>query len=227
MPRDLIKHLLGTSARSRRGTSGSPPRPDFRVEGLEHRTVPAANFAPIGGRAGAALQPITFTLSATDADPTDALTFSAANLPAGATLDPTTGAFGWTPALLQTGTFAVAFAVSDGKATDSETVTFTISGTNVAPAITSDAGGATAAVSVAENTTAVTTVTAADPNPGAALTYTIAGGADAGLFTIDPATGVLTFTSPSSAGTYLVTAQVTDDGTGALTSSQDLTVVVA
>ena len=39
---------------------------------------------------------------------------------------------------------------------------------------------------IAENTTAVTTVTATDPDAGQTLSYSISGGADAGKFTIDP-----------------------------------------
>ena len=55
---------------------------------------------------------------------------------------------------------------------------------NVAPVITSNGGGATAAVNVAENTTAVTTVTATDADlPAQTLTYSISGGADAAKFT--------------------------------------------
>ena len=50
---------------------------------------------------------------------------------------------------------------------------------NHAPVITSNGGGGTAAVNVAENTTAVTTVIASDADPLDSLTYTIAGGADA------------------------------------------------
>jgi hypothetical protein len=64
---------------------------------------------------------------------------------------------------------------------------------NDAPVITSDGGGELATVSVAENTTAVTTVTAADVDAGDTLTYSIVGGDDAGLFTIDASTGALSF----------------------------------
>ncbi len=69
-----------------------------------------------------------------------------------------------------------------------------------APVITSDGGGVTAAVTVLENTTAVTTVIAtdADVSPGA-RTYTITGGADAALFTIDPVSGVLRFAAAPDA----------------------------
>ena len=66
-----------------------------------------------------------------------------------------------------------------------------------APLITSDGGGDTAQVSVDENTSLVTTVTAQDEyslNDGVeALSYSIIGGADEALFTINPATGELTF----------------------------------
>ncbi len=65
--------------------------------------------------------------------------------------------------------------------------------TNTAPTITSNGGGDTAAVVVDENTTAVTTVTASDPDAGDTLVYSIAGGADAALFTINSGTGALSF----------------------------------
>src|SRR5262249_54725204 len=58
--------------------------------------------------------------------------------------------------------------------------------------ITSNGGGATASVSVAENTSAVTTVTAFElGNP--AMTYSIEGGVDAAQFQIDGTTGALSF----------------------------------
>jgi len=50
-------------------------------------------------------------------------------------------------------------------------------------------------INVAENTTFVVDANASDPN-GDPLTFSIAGGADAALFTIDPATGVLSFIAP-------------------------------
>ncbi|MFO7593655.1 MAG: cadherin domain-containing protein, partial [Pseudomonadota bacterium] len=49
-------------------------------------------------------------------------------------------------------------------------------------------------VTIPENQTAVMTVSASDPE-GAALTYSLTGSVDDGLFTIDAATGVLTFST--------------------------------
>ena len=90
---------------------------------------------------------------------------------------------------------------------------------NVAPEITSNGGDATAAVSIAENSAAVTTVTAADADIGQTLTYTINGGADAARFAINAGTGVLSFINAPSFETatdadgdnvYNVTVQVSD-----------------
>ncbi|MDA9492080.1 FG-GAP-like repeat-containing protein [Bradyrhizobium sp. CCBAU 11361] len=94
---------------------------------------------------------------------------------------------------------------------------------NQNPAITSDGGGDTAAVSIAENTTAVTKVTATDPDAGQTLRYSIADGADGTLFTINETTGALAFTNapdyenPTDAGAnnvYDVTVQVSDGNGG-------------
>jgi endoglucanase len=60
------------------------------------------------------------------------------------------------------------------------------------------ARGDTAAVSIPENTSAVTTVTATDPDAGQTLSYSISGGADAAKFIIGPSTGALSFvTAPN------------------------------
>ena len=69
------------------------------------------------------------------------------------------------------------------SATDA--IDVTVTAVNDAPVITSNGGGASTSVNVAENTTAVTTVTATDVDTGATLTYSIAGGADAAHFTIN------------------------------------------
>ena len=80
----------------------------------------------------------------------------------------------------------------------SRALAVTVTNANEAPVITSNGGGATASVNVAENSTAVTTVSADDPDAGATQTYSIVGGADAAKFEIDDTTGVLTFvTAPN------------------------------
>ncbi len=103
---------------------------------------------------------------------------------------------------------------------------------NTAPVITSDGGGATAAIAVDENTTAVTDVDATDADLDD-LTFGITGGDDAALFAIDPDTGVLTFVTapdfeaPQDAGmnnSYVVVVTVTDDAGDS--DAQTITVTV-
>ena len=53
-------------------------------------------------------QPLTFRLLGSDPDQGTTLTYSAIGLPEGATLDPHTGAFSWTPGPSQTGDYVVA-----------------------------------------------------------------------------------------------------------------------
>jgi protocadherin Fat 4 len=130
---------------------------------------------------------------------------------------------------------AFSFSVDDGTGTTS-TGTFTVTVTPVNdndPTITSDGAGATASISIAENTTAVTTVTATDSDlPTQTLTYSIAGGDDAGLFTIGSSSGVLSFaagrdfeapTDANADGVYIVSVQVSD---GTRTDTQTITVTI-
>jgi hypothetical protein len=129
--------------------------------------------------------------------------------------------------------YDVVVRVSDGLGgTDDQAIAVTITNLNEAPVINSNGGGASAAISVTENGTAVTTVVATDPDAGASATYSISGGADAARFTINAATGALTFVAPpnfeapTDAGgnnVYDVQVQVTD---GTLTDTQDLAVTV-
>ena len=104
---------------------------------------------------------------------------------------------------------------------------------NFAPVITSNGGGANAAVNVAENGTAVTIVTSTDADAVSSKTFSQNGGADAALFQIDPTTGALSFKAapnfeaPADAGAnnvYDVVVRVTDNG--GLTDDQAIAVTV-
>ena len=79
--------------------------------------------------------------------------------------------------------------------TYSEVMTISVTPVNDnAPVITSNGGGATASINVAEGATAVTTITATDADlPAQTLTYSIVGGADSSLFSISSTTGALSF----------------------------------
>lgn len=100
-----------------------------------------------------------------------------------------------------------------------------------APEITSNGGGDTATVKVEENTTLVTTVSTTHPDPSS-LSYTISGGSDNHLFSMNAVSGELTFiTAPDfempqdsdKDNVYEVEVTVTD---GDLSDAQALTIEV-
>ncbi len=130
--------------------------------------------------------------------------------------------------------YEVIVAASDGSLSDTQTINVIVWNVNDPPVITSNGGGSTAAINVAENSTAVTTVTATDEDFGPqVLTYTISGGADAVRFSINSSTGVLQFvTAPNfeipvdadGNNVYEVIVKVMDSG-GA-SDTQALSVIV-
>lgn len=136
-----------------------------------------------------------------------------------------------------TGSYTLVVRATDGGgAFTNQTITVTIGDVNDSnPVISSNGGGATAAVSIAENTTAVTTLTATDADSAPTQTYSIIGGADSALFAINAGTGVLTFATardfetPADQGdtagnnTYVVQVQVSD---GTNTDTQTITVTI-
>ena len=185
------------------------------------------------------------TVTATDADlPAQTLTYSIAGGADAAffAIDGNTGALTFlappdyeAPADANSdNVYEVTVQVSDGALTDTQAISVTVQPLNDNnPVITSDGGGATASVNINENDTAVTTVTATDADlPAQTLTYSIAGGADAALFTIDNSTGFLAFVSGRDRenhtdadlnGIYEVTVQVSD---GTSTNTQAVSVSV-
>jgi transcription elongation GreA/GreB family factor len=216
-------------------------------EGSGGTTGTAPTITSNGGGATAAVSvaentTAVTTVTATDPDAGTTLTYSIVGGADAAkfNINPATGVLSFVSAPdFETPTDAngdnvydVTVQVSDGTHTDSQAIAVTVTNVNEPPVITSNGGGATAAVSVAENGTAVTTVTATDPDAGTTLTYSIVGGADAAKFNINPATGVLSFVSapdfetPTDANgdnVYDVTVQVSD---GTHTDSQAIAVTV-
>jgi hypothetical protein len=83
-------------------------------------------LAPVGNKIVDEGQLLSFTISATDPDG-DPLTYSASNLPPGASFDPSTQTFSWTPGYDQAGTYAnIHFEVSDGTASVFEEITIRV-----------------------------------------------------------------------------------------------------
>ena len=125
--------------------------------------------------------------------------------------------------------YDVIVTANNGLFSDTQALAITVTNVIEAPVITSNGGGATASVNMAENSTLATTVTAtADILP---LVYTLSG-ADAAKFSINQATGVLSFVSApnfealgsaAASNVYNVIVQASD---GTLSDTQALAVTV-
>jgi hypothetical protein len=151
------------------------------------------------------------TVQANDPDG-DALVYTAAGLPPGATFDAAQRRFEWTPGFSAAGSYTVKFIATDdhlplAALADTETVAITVTerspASNLAPAFDalSDRSGV-----VGETVTF--RATARDPE-GSALTYDSP--ALPAHSTLDPATGAFAW-SPASAGDYRVTFVAHDPG---------------
>ena len=177
---------------------------------------------------------VVTSLTATDPDAGQTLSYAiVGGADAGKfTINATTGALAFAAAPnfeapTDSGTnnvYDVTVQVLDGNGgTDTQAIAVTVTNQNEVPTITSNGGGDTAAASIAENTTVVTTVTATDPDAGQTLSYAIVGGADAAKFTINATTGALAFgtapnfEAPTDLGAnnvYDVVVQVSDGSGG-------------
>jgi hypothetical protein len=81
---------------------------------------------PIGNRSVTTDQLLTFTVSATDPDG-DSLTYSATNLPGGASFNSSTRVFSWTPVAGQEGSHPnIRFSATDAALTATVTITITV-----------------------------------------------------------------------------------------------------
>ncbi len=173
----------------------------------------APTLAAIGNKnidEGTALQ---FTASASDGnDPADVLTYTLVNAPAGAGINPVTGAFSWTPTEVQgnAGTFTFIVRVTDNGApslSDDESITVTVNKTNMAPVLATIGDQ-----QVNEGSLLLFTATGFDDDlPDQTLTFSMDAGAPAGA-TFDSLTRVFRWT-PTEAqgpGAYSVTIRVAD-----------------
>jgi len=160
---------------------------------------------------------LSFTISGSDPDTGDTLTYSATNIPAWASFDAATGTFSGTPGFSDAGSATVTFAVTDGTGSDSEDVVITVNNVNQAP-ILDPIGNQ----NVNEEQLLSFTATATDPD-GQTLTFTLTGAPEGAAITSD---GIFTWTPTETQGpgSYPFEVIVSD---GILTDSESITVTVA
>lgn len=189
-------------------------------------TVTPVNDVPVLGAIGnktvneGAL--LIFVVSATDVDG-DPLTFSATGLPPGATLDPVTRTFIYTPGFdvstkVASSFFDVFFTVSDGQGgTASETVRVTVIDVNRPPVANAGPDQVIEATSPAGASVTLNGTGSSDPD-GDTLTF---------AWTNPSFVGVLTGATPSvqlPLGTHTITLTVTDTGGATVTDTVLVTV---
>lgn len=186
-------------------------------------------LAPIGSQSAAEGRLVTLTASATDPDlPANDLTFSLdAGAPSGATIDPTSGEFRWTPGEDDGGAvFSVTVRVTDNQTPsleDFQSFTIAVDEVNQAPEL-ANIGSKT----VDEGSLLTFTASASDADvPSSGLIYSLDSNAPAGA-TIDPSTGQFRWTPPggTSPGNHTVTIRVRDNGVPRLDDSETITITV-
>jgi hypothetical protein len=208
------------------GATGPGQGVIYQIKALNHKP----KLAPIGNQTIDLGNTLTVSVSATDSDPNQSLTFSLApGSPRGATINPQTGILSWTPdASAGAGNHAITVVATDNGSpslSDAETFLADVVAENHAPLITS-----IPLQTVAQTQTLILGVAAfsSDPDsPAQQLSYSLDAGNPAGA-SIDPGSGVFHWT-PSlnqAVGTYAINVRVTDDGTPPLSATRTVMVNV-
>jgi len=134
---DLGAHALTLRVADDGNVGHGPVGKDAQALRIVVRTANQAPvLQPVGDYTLSEGETLVLPLLAVDPDG-DPLTFSATNLPAGATLDAQTGVLRWTPNLIQAGDYdGIVLSVSDGHRSDSETIALQVVNLNQAPLLT-------------------------------------------------------------------------------------------
>ena len=221
---DIGEYHLTIKATDDGGPNGEPPLATTAtmtitvVEGINR----APTIAPLAAQHGQENAVLAFTVAATDPEG-NPITYAASDLPAGATLNPSTGVFSWTPIYGEAGTYTVPFIATDslGAVSTPVTVTITIAHTNQPPALTPISNKSATAGSLL-----TFTVSASDPD-GDAITLSVSslpGGAS-----FDPASGMCSWTPQADDvnHTFDLTITATDNGSPPLADTLLLSITVA
>ncbi len=168
---------------------------------------------------GAEHQAYSYSLSASDPDAGDVLSFELTQAPQGMVIDAETGQVDWLPEFGTAGTYEVSITVHDlAGLSDTQTYQLVIAQTNRAPHILS-----APVLAGTENVQYAYAVSVEDPDVGDTLNFALTT-APQGM-TIDPASGLIEWLPPMGmAGIHDVTVQVSDPGGLSDTQVYQLTV---
>ena len=206
--------------------SGSPAliaRRSFTITTLEFNDPP--QWTGLVDRAGKDGVPLDFTILAVDPEGDTVRYTLGSGAPAGATLDPVTGRFQWTPTESQSpDVYAIQVIATDNRtpaAFSQSSFVITVSERNDAPIIEPITNK-----TVTERNLLSFAVSANDPELGT-LTYALVGAVPSGV-TLNSTTGVFQWTPDELQGgqAFVIDIQVTDNGTPPLSSTTSLTITV-
>jgi hypothetical protein len=215
--------------------SDNAPVPLFATNTMQV-TVTEVNAAPtlavLVDRTVTETTPLSFTAVATDTDlPGQTLTFALDTPPAGASINPTTGAFTWTPTEAQgPGRYTIVVRVTDnGTPARSDTKSFdvTVNEQNADPVLTTPAGQGTQ--TIPELVAKTIQFTATDPDVPANLITFALQNAPSGA-SIDAATGLFTWTPTEAQGPGVynnIRVVATDNGTPARSTTNVINLTVS
>ncbi len=181
--------------------------------------VPSAQTANEG-------QELSFTVSASDPNIGQLLTFTATNLPGGASFNQTsntTARFVWTPSFTQAGSYTVSFRVADNGVpalSDTKTVTITVNDVNRPPVLT-----VPGAQIVTSGQNLSFTVSAIDPDAGQTAVLSVENLPPGASF--DSAIGLFSWTPTAPhAGANAVSFKATDNGAPVQSATASVAVTV-
>jgi len=165
---------------------------------------------------------LTFTVSATDPEGLP-VTYSTGTLPNGATFNPTTRTFSWTPTYDQQGSYSVQFNANDGNSSSTMIVEITVVNVNRNPTLNLNPASP---YNINENQAFTIQLTGSDPDQNSVLNYTSTTLPTGATLTKNSNTSATFSWTPNAqqSGSYTISFTVTDENNGTDSKTAQITV---